>query len=214
MELIKIGDDRTVCAKELHRFLRVSTRWDIWVQRRIKEYEFSQGTDFIEIKNDHNEYGELRLSLDTAKELCMVERNDQGRQARKYFIEIEKRWQAQRDAMTPAERLLEQAKWAVEQERKLAALDQRQDKMESKQDKTEAKLMLLGSDSNYRTVRGMCKELGQSIPRDIANSIGRKAAGICRQNGLTIGKVPDERDGEVNSYPIHILKPVIEGWQA
>jgi len=207
MELIKIGDDRTVCAKELHRFLRVSTRWDIWVQRRIKEYEFSQGTDFIEIKNDHNEYGELRLSLDTAKELCMVERNDQGRQARKYFIEIEKRWQAQRDAMTPAERLLEQAKWAVEQERKLAALDQRQDK-------TEAKLMLLGSDSNYRTVRGMCKELGQSIPRDIANSIGRKAASICRQNGLTIGKVPDERDGEVNSYPIHILKPVIEGWQA
>jgi putative phage anti-repressor protein len=94
----------------LHKFLGVETRFDIWMNRRIEEYEFKQALDFIEVfKNDHVERGffgkreiqvkTYHLSLDMAKELCMVERNDKGRQARRYFIEMEKQAKALPDAV-------------------------------------------------------------------------------------------------------------------
>ena len=111
--LVGTLDDQTqplVDAHELHNFLGVETRFDIWMNRRIEEYEFKQALDFIEVfKNDHVERGffgkreiqvkTYHLSLDMAKELCMVERNDKGRQARRYFIEMEKQAKALPDAV-------------------------------------------------------------------------------------------------------------------
>jgi putative phage anti-repressor protein len=111
--LVGTLDDQTqplVDAHELHKFLGVETRFDIWMNRRIEEYEFKQALDFIEVfKNDHVERGffgkreiqvkTYHLSLDMAKELCMVERNDKGRQARRYFIEMEKQAKALPDAV-------------------------------------------------------------------------------------------------------------------
>jgi phage anti-repressor protein len=207
-EMIRIDDDKMVCAKELHGFLGVKTFWSTWIQKRIDEYDFKAGYDYLTFQNEsRSDFNTLRLSLEMAKEICMVEKTDKGREARKYFIEVEKKWQAARDNMTPAERLLESAKFAVEQERRLAELNKRQQYLESK-------VMLLGSDTGYRTVRGMAKEVGVKLARDAAQIIGRKASSICKRDGLQLGKVPDERDGMVNSYPVEVLKPVIEAWQA
>ena len=90
-----------VNARELHERLQISTRFDIWIQRRISEYNFVENLDFIEaIKFERVERGFLgnreievknyHLTLDMAKELCMLERSELGRQARRYFIEQEK----------------------------------------------------------------------------------------------------------------------------
>lgn len=94
-----------VNARDLHEFLGVETRFDKWIQRRIEEYGFTQVIDFMESPKMANrgfwqtETKDYLISLDMAKELCMVERNDKGRQARRYFIEIEKQAKSVPDAV-------------------------------------------------------------------------------------------------------------------
>ncbi|MDR1084936.1 MAG: antA/AntB antirepressor family protein [Deltaproteobacteria bacterium] len=91
---------QTVDARALHAYLEVGTRFDIWIERRIEHYGFTENIDFVVmIKNDHNPQGgppskEYHLTMDMAKELAMVENNPQGRQARLYFIECERRAKA------------------------------------------------------------------------------------------------------------------------
>ncbi|MGG3871679.1 antA/AntB antirepressor family protein [Brevibacillus laterosporus] len=99
MDLIKISQTEkgmAVDARELHEFLEVGTKFTDWIQERIRKYGFVEEEDFSlmltkigerqnVVRHDYN------LSLDMAKELCMVENNEKGRQARKYFIECEKR---------------------------------------------------------------------------------------------------------------------------
>lgn len=63
-----------------------------WLRQRIADYDFIDGTDFTPIlaKTGARPRKDYALTLDMAKELAMVERNDQGRAARKYFISMEK----------------------------------------------------------------------------------------------------------------------------
>ena len=93
---IEIGNDivQTVNARELHEFLEVSTAFKDWVSRRIKDYDFIENSDFFSFLNESSggrPSKEYYITLDMAKELAMVERNDKGREARRYFIECEKK---------------------------------------------------------------------------------------------------------------------------
>lgn len=87
--------ERLVDARELHLFLRVGRDFTNWIKDRIEKYGFVECEDFSPIlaKTD---FGRPRtdylLQLDMAKELCMVENNEMGSRARKYFIEVEKRF--------------------------------------------------------------------------------------------------------------------------
>ena len=85
---------QTVNARELHAFLEVQTRFNDWIKNRVDEYGFIENQDFITFTENLVNGGrriEYALSLDMAKELSMVERNAQGKQARQYFIDCEKR---------------------------------------------------------------------------------------------------------------------------
>ena len=87
----------TVSARELHAFLGVGRDFTNWVKGRISEYDFVENQDFVVFaQTGENSTGgrpstEYYITLDMAKELSMVERNDKGKQARKYFIECEKK---------------------------------------------------------------------------------------------------------------------------
>ncbi|MEE9646084.1 antA/AntB antirepressor family protein [Escherichia coli] len=90
-------------ARDLHAFLGVKKVFAAWITNRISEYEFIENQDYILLSNlgkqtsgrgGHNRK-EYHLTLDTAKELAMVERNEKGRQVRRYFIECEKRLRQQ-----------------------------------------------------------------------------------------------------------------------
>ncbi len=89
---------KTVQARELHAFLEVGRDYSNWIKSRIEQYQFVEGEDYILIRQNgriKTKGGDRRstdhyLTLDMAKELAMVERNDKGRQARRYFIECEK----------------------------------------------------------------------------------------------------------------------------
>ncbi|SEC24791.1 Phage anti-repressor protein [Pseudomonas saponiphila] len=83
-----------VDARELHRFLEVDTHFKDWIARRIAEYGFQEGEDFcstLSKSTGGRRSREYRITLDMGKELAMVERNEKGKQARRYFIECEKR---------------------------------------------------------------------------------------------------------------------------
>jgi phage anti-repressor protein len=68
-----------------------------WIKDRIEQYDFLENQDFVcspvlatNGKGGHNRK-DYHITLDMAKELAMVERNEKGKQARQYFIECEKR---------------------------------------------------------------------------------------------------------------------------
>lgn len=100
-ELIRITErngQRAVSARELHRFLEVGRDFSSWIKERIEKYKFTKNEDYQVFPNfGENPKGgrptiEYALSLDMAKELSMVENNEKGKQARRYFIEVEKKY--------------------------------------------------------------------------------------------------------------------------
>jgi len=99
-ELIKVSQSvigneeiKTVNARELHEFLQSKQKFADWTKNRIAKYGFEEGKDFIIIlgKTKGRPEKEYHISLDMAKELSMVESNEQGKKARQYFIEVENR---------------------------------------------------------------------------------------------------------------------------
>ncbi|AGF76196.1 antA/AntB antirepressor family protein [Bartonella vinsonii] len=87
---------KTVNARELHTFLEVGRDFTTWIKNRIKTYKFVCAKDYILTfpktgERQNVSMTEYHLTLDMAKELSMVERNEKGRQARRYFIECEKK---------------------------------------------------------------------------------------------------------------------------
>jgi uncharacterized protein HI_1422 len=80
-------------ARDLHAFLESKSQYANWIKDRINEYGFIQDEDYLVITERTNgrPRKEYHITLDMGKELGMVERNEQGRQIRKYFIECERR---------------------------------------------------------------------------------------------------------------------------
>lgn len=105
----KISNSETLLcdARKLHEFLQIETRFNMWIQRRIEEYGFQENQDFLSFaQNCAKPQGgrkstEYHITLDMAKELAMVERNEQGRAARRYFIECEKKLHESLIAQSP-----------------------------------------------------------------------------------------------------------------
>ena len=114
----------TVHARELHAFLEVGKMFAHWIKDRIEAYNFQENQDFVVFaKTGKNPQGgrpamEYWLTLDMAKELAMLERNDKGKLARKYFIECERRLRERSLALPDFTNPAEAAKaWAAEYER-------------------------------------------------------------------------------------------------
>lgn len=101
----------TVSARDLHSFLEVGADFRHWFPRMC-EYGFEQGRDFNPVKFDRvqNEGGrtvsrivdDAQITIDMAKELCMLQRNEKGKQARQYFIQLEKDWNSPEKVMARA----------------------------------------------------------------------------------------------------------------
>ncbi|WP_137169414.1 antA/AntB antirepressor family protein [Marinomonas sp. FW-1] len=93
----------TVNARELHAFLEVGRYFANWIKARIDKYGFEEGVDYTVVSRLPNSASgnrgatkEYFITLDMAKELAMVELNDKGKQARRYFIDCEKQLNEQK----------------------------------------------------------------------------------------------------------------------
>lgn len=86
-----------VSGRDLHEFLNIETPYAKWVSRMI-EYGFNENIDYSVLdKIVQNPSGgrpqtDHAMTLDMAKEISMIQRNDKGKQARQYFIEVEKEY--------------------------------------------------------------------------------------------------------------------------
>ena len=99
MELIKIYQGNLIDARELHSFLGSKQKFSDWIKNRIRKYDFVENKDFftshkIMIRENSAKQGaskskEYFVTLTMAKELAMVENNDKGKEARRYFIKAE-----------------------------------------------------------------------------------------------------------------------------
>jgi phage anti-repressor protein len=109
-ELIPVTEHegrQAVSLRDLHEFLQVVTHLKDWAPRMFA-YGFTEGEDYVEVslKNEQNHSGgrpsrNWAVSLDMAKELSMIQRTDRGKQARQYFIEVEKRARAASQVPVP-----------------------------------------------------------------------------------------------------------------
>ncbi|ENU2688817.1 antA/AntB antirepressor family protein [Campylobacter coli] len=97
---IQIYNDKTIGAeinsanaREIFQFLNSEQEYANWIKNRISHYNFIENQDYIIelVYTKGRPRKEYYVTLDMAKELCMVENNEKGRQARRYFIECEKR---------------------------------------------------------------------------------------------------------------------------
>lgn len=113
-ELITVNYDNeqpTVSARELHEFLEVGADFSHWFPRMC-EYGFEQGRDFNPVKFDRVRFegnrevkrtvDDAEITIDMAKELCMLQRNDKGKQARQYFLQLERDWNSPEKVMARA----------------------------------------------------------------------------------------------------------------
>ncbi len=124
-ELIKVvineNNEQIVSARELHEFLEIGRDFSNWFKDRVEKYSFEEGEDYSPIlanstKSAPRPKKEYMIKMDTAKELAMVENNEKGRQARKYFIQCEKKLKETTKVPTT---LKEALQLALEQQEKL-----------------------------------------------------------------------------------------------
>ena len=125
------GSNVQLCdARTLHGFMHVGRDFSNWIKGRIQKYGFVDGDDFIAISRPPGPASgnrgasiDYHLTLDMAKELAMVENNEQGRAARRYFIACERKLLEQANAGIPGT-LYEQALQVETKEAKSFALAQ------------------------------------------------------------------------------------------
>lgn len=102
MELIKItvkNDQQLVSARDLHKGLDIKKRFSAWVEQNFRDFE--ENTDFTSVPQGTvvqsgngtiRKYDDYALTLDMAKQLCMMSHSDLGKKYRRYFIELERKW--------------------------------------------------------------------------------------------------------------------------
>lgn len=99
-ELIKVttkGDTQVVSARELHEKLGLTTRFSKWVDQNFKDFiesvDFTSVTTVTVVNNGaKRELQDYAITISMAKELCMMSHTELGKEYRKYFLELERKW--------------------------------------------------------------------------------------------------------------------------
>ncbi len=112
-ELIKINydnDEPRVLGRDLHGYLEITERYSSWF-KRMCEYGFAENVDYLGCKVFNTlakqELQDHQLTISMAKEICMLQRNDKGKQARQYFISLEEKWNTPEMVMSRALKMAE-----------------------------------------------------------------------------------------------------------
>lgn len=112
-ELISVNYDSdrpTVLGRDLHEFLEVGTAYKDWFPRMC-EYGFTEGLDFSSFLSESTggrPSQDHQLTIDMAKEISMLQRNEKGKLARQYFIAVERQWNSPEAIMSRALKMAEQ----------------------------------------------------------------------------------------------------------
>lgn len=109
-ELIKINYDSerpTVSGRDLHEALGINTKYADWFPRMC-EYGFAEGVDYVSFLRNRSDgrpgkgLTDHQLTINMAKEICMIQRNEKGKTFRQYFIQVEEKWNSPEAVMARA----------------------------------------------------------------------------------------------------------------
>ena len=191
------NDNPTVSGRELHEVLEVDARYNDWFPRMCG-YGFRKGKDYYSFLSNRSDGlpGKPRvdhlLTVPMAKEICMLQRSEKGKQFREYFISIEEAWNSPDKIMERALQIAQQR--AKEAERRIFALAEENESLE----------IALNTSLQFFTVTKYNETFkkGWSLPR--CQAVGKGLSAYCRSRAIEIRKCEtnDERFGAVNSYPI------------
>lgn len=203
-ELIKITTNEQgvtcVSARELHEGLEVKERFQQWFNKRVSKYGFEENVDFTSVKsftlvnnNANRELQDYVITVDMAKELCMVQNNDLGRKFRKYFIECEKKLQEVNSKANLLLMIYEGGKDAVTASKQLAEIEV----------KEAVKPLEIELDKNkeWYSIKRVTKLIGGSYA-------WRKLKQASEDHGYDIERVFDKNYGTVNAYHVDVWNDV------
>lgn len=116
-EWIYESGEPTVSARSLHEQLHIGTAFKDWFPRMC-EYGFAEGADFNMLKIERvqmegsrevrREVTDYNISVDMAKQICMIQRTPEGKQCRQYLIDLEKAWNTPEQVMARAIKVAEE----------------------------------------------------------------------------------------------------------
>ena len=210
-ELIQINyenDKPVVNGRDLHKALQIKTPYTQWFER-MKEYGFEENTDYETVHKNvirvdgtempQKQY-EHQISINMAKQLCMIQRKEIGRKFREYFIKIEEAWNSPEKVMERALQIAHQK--VIESERRIFELEEENETLE----------IALNQSLQYYTVAKYNKEFQKKWDMKKCRKIGKEMVCYCRSHAIEIKKCKtnDERFGEVNSYPMIAWKGYFE----
>lgn len=196
------NENPTVSGRELHAVLGVATQYKDWFPRMC-EYGFIEGRDFSSILSESTggrPSTDHALSVPMAKELCMLQRNDQGKKFRQYFISVEDAWNSPDKVM---ERALQIAhRRALEAERRIFALAEENETLE----------VALNTSLKFYTVAKYNKTFHMGWSLSQCQAIGKQLTAYCRARAIEVRscETNDERFGVVNSYPCSAWESFLE----
>ena len=106
-------DQPTVSARDLHEKLNIRTAFKDWFPRMC-EYGFEEGKDFCSKMSETSSKGgrpskDADISIDMAKQICMIQRSTEGKMIRQYFIDLEKAWNTPEQIMARALKMANQS---------------------------------------------------------------------------------------------------------
>ena len=204
-EIIRIdyeNENPTVSGRELHAVLGVATQYKDWFPRMC-EYGFIEGRDFSSILSESTggrPSTDHALSVPMAKELCMLQRNDQGKKIRQYFISVEDAWNSPDKVM---ERALQIAhRRALEAERRIFALAEENETLE----------VALNTSLKFYTVAKYNKTFHMGWSLTQCQAIGKQLTAYCRARAIEVRscETNDKRFGAVHSYPCSAWESFLE----
>lgn len=202
-ELIKIQEkenQQLVSARELHRYLKIGRDFTTWIKERIEKYQFEENMDFTIVSNFPQNGGKVGrprtdyiLKLNMAKELSMLEDNEQGRKARKYFIECERKLTENKISLlgSDPDKLIDKLRGMIKQ-------------IEGTIQEIKDLRPVV-----YYTISEYLKKENVPIECYKLKVLGREVTKFCKKEGLEVKKVSSEIFGEINSYPESALRRII-----
>jgi anti-repressor protein len=216
-ELIKIENvngTESVSAKELYDFLELDkSHYSRWVQKNIVgEQFFVEGVDYqgFAIVANGNETMEYAISIDMAKELSMLARNAKGKEARRYFIEVEKK--AKAISISGPDQMRALTDMVAQNNRAILDLVAAVPGMIAETVKAllPAQIASQPKQDYYSIMAYSSVFTKRKITVSEAKVIGMEARRKTLSAGKELRSIPDERWGKVNSYPAEILSEVFE----
>lgn len=171
-------------ARDIHKYLEVGTPFSMWINRAIKRYAFQEGEDFTIHKNVNGKvtYIDFIVTIDMAKELCMIDNSTKGRETRRYFLDIEKENKSITSELQAIQRILNVS---MNHEKRIETIEQNS-RLTNQQ---ECALIQAKNEKVYELANGD-EQLIRKFHRSVW-SVFKKKFTLPRYNELTTGQFND-----------------------